>query len=78
VDGVVFIGELLHARAGADGRLEDFVAVRARSLEWQGETVVDARGVAEWLAMPETSREANVEHGGPMTQDPQTPVERGA
>jgi hypothetical protein len=46
-----FVGELLHARMGADGELEDFLAVRARSVSWHDEVVMEAHGVAEWVAM---------------------------
>jgi hypothetical protein len=50
-DGVDFVGELLHARTGGDGELEGFLAVQARSVSWHDEVVMEAQGVAEWVAM---------------------------
>jgi hypothetical protein len=73
VDGVAFVGEMLHARADADGQLHSFMAVRARSLTWQGEPVADARGVAEWLALSgDRDARVTVGHWAPL----QTPIER--
>jgi hypothetical protein len=51
VGGADFVGELLHARADADGALRRCLAVQARRLWWNGHSVLDAHGLIEWAAM---------------------------
>lgn len=47
--GLVFIGELLHARIDKTGELRRFLAVQARSLGWNGESLIETTNPADWV-----------------------------
>ena len=45
--GLVFVGELLHARIDKSGGLRRFLAVQARSLGWNGESLIETKNPAD-------------------------------
>jgi hypothetical protein len=47
--GVAFLGELLHARFDSAGRLRRFLAVRARSVAWNGDALMGTENPADWM-----------------------------
>jgi hypothetical protein len=47
--GLVFTGELLHARLDKTGELRRFLAVQARSLGWNGESMIETKNPVDWV-----------------------------
>ncbi|HEY7517069.1 MAG TPA: alginate lyase family protein [Methylomirabilota bacterium] len=51
--GATFVGELLHARLDAAGGLRQFLAVQARSLIWNGETLIETETPVDYVIKDE-------------------------